>query len=249
MGDVIYCHQCAQDNPDQFKFCRYCGIPLYLQAKPDAETRTCSHCRLTNPSFAKFCMHCSQALVRTPSREPALGIPHVLTNRQKQGSAACPGCGGSAELISQFLNREAAKRTAFLGTAGPIVEKPSALEWTLREPTRIPSPRSGFINNTRCVLAASLAAPCLVIEVLRTTFPSFTQASPVVLVVAIAVAIGLVWTARGYLRKNSLVQAQFRWRQARGCSRCNAVFVTGEKTYASPINIDDILWNSPSPSA
>src|SRR4051794_16065175 len=110
MPEVIYCHQCAKDNPFSRKFCLGCGTPLHLQGNTGDKARTCPDCTQPNPSFAKFCTQCSSPLVSAPSKGPGSNIPLFLNNRQK-GGETCPGCGRPAEPFSRLVEREGAKRS------------------------------------------------------------------------------------------------------------------------------------------
>ena len=60
------------------------------------------------------------------------------------------------------------------------------------------------------------------------------------------VGVALVWVWQMRSRKERLSNAQFRWRHARYCARCDAVYVTGETLYTSPRHVEDVLWNTPS---
>ena len=103
----------------------------------------------------------------------------------------------------------------------------------------------GNLGSGILLLAFIVISPCLFISLLRTVFPALSLTNPLVLLVAFIAVMSLAWAVRSYLRKTQLGQAQFRWRRARYCSRCDAVFVAGEKIYTSPRQLEDILWHNP----
>ena len=59
------CACCAGENPDEARFCMYCGAPL-----PSA----CGRCGAELPDGARFCPQCA-----TPVRVAAREVPSVVS--------------------------------------------------------------------------------------------------------------------------------------------------------------------------
>ena len=102
------CPVCAKENPEQAKFCLYCGIALEAGAE-----RVCPQCGTHLPAHARFCFACGVSLDASSS---VVGMKH--------GSLALPQAVERlmGDAILAFSVRRSHTRT--------IPNAPAAPRWT-----------------------------------------------------------------------------------------------------------------------
>lgn len=253
MPEVIYCHQCAEDNYPSQKFCFECGSPLRLSMGKSKHTKPCRHCNEANESYAKFCIRCGNALIKNAPKRVDPSIPLVLNNSNVAGGNTCPGCQRTAALVIEIINQQRAERDAntVISYDGLVLGQIGNARGLNRQ---LLSPRKKPILNLGCGALIGLSAlGCVILtngwvylnQLVRTN-PEAWKAiqSPLsYFLVAILILLFVGYRVINGRRAARWDAAQSRWRRARLCTRCNAVFISGETLYTSPKHFEKILWS------